>query len=63
MRDKQKQYQTQHKWNKENTTLINIRFMKNTEQDLLDHLSRQDNKSGYIKDLIRADMQRQERTE
>lgn len=62
MRDKQKQYQTQHKWNKENTTLINIRFMKNTEQDLLDHLSRQDNKSGYIKDLIRADMQRQERT-
>lgn len=63
MRDKQKQYQTQHKWNKENTTLINIRFMKNTEQDLLDHLSRQDNKSGYIKDLIRADMQKQERTE
>lgn len=46
----------QDRYNKEKTTTMNIRFMKNTEQDLIDHLNAQPNKAGYIKSLIRADM-------
>ena len=29
-----------------------------TEQDLWDHVQTKDNKQGYIKDLIRADMEK-----
>lgn len=47
---------SQDKYNKEKTSLINIRFVKSTEVDILEHLERQPNKSGYIKSLIRADM-------
>lgn len=34
-------------------------FNRNTEADLLEHLEQQPNKAGYIKSLIRADMERQ----
>ena len=56
--DKQKQYERQHDWNKRNTTGVYLQFMKNTEADLLAHLQAQPNKSGYIKSLIRADMEK-----
>ena len=47
---------SQDKYNKEKTSLINIRFVKSTEADIIEQLERQPNKSGYIKSLIRADM-------
>lgn len=34
-------------------------FNRNTEADLLEHLEQQPNKAGYVKGLIRADMERQ----
>lgn len=46
----------QERYHKTSTINVNIRLMKNTEQDLIDHLAAQPNKAGYIKSLIRADM-------
>lgn len=49
----------QDKYNKEKTTVINVRLVKSTEADILAHLEKQENKSGYIKSLIRKDLDRQ----
>lgn len=47
------------KYQKNSTTSIAIRFMNNTESDLLEKLNSVDNKAGYIKRLIREDMERE----
>ena len=44
------------KYRKENVVSKTIRFYP-AEADLVEHLDRQDNVAGYIKDLIRADME------
>lgn len=44
------------KYNKENTTQLLIRLNKKTDADIIAHLSDQDSKQGYIKELIRYDM-------
>lgn len=44
------------KWNKKNTTLMQLRLNYKTDRDILQHLSTQKSKSGYVKELIRADM-------
>lgn len=46
------------KSNKKNTKLINIRFILSSEGDMLEFLSSKENVSGYIKSLIRQDMNR-----
>ncbi len=48
----------QERYNKAHTKSIHIRLMKNTEQDIIQKLDGVPNKAGYIKQLIRADMQR-----
>lgn len=48
-----------NKYLKDKTTSIAIRFMHNTESDLLEHINSMPNKAGYIKSLIRADMENQ----
>lgn len=50
------------KYLKEKTTSVCIRFMHNTEADLLEYLNSMPNKAGYIKSLIRADMENQKNT-
>lgn len=62
MIDKAKRTKRQAAWDRENTVGLYLKLVKTTEQDLIDFLFQKPNKSGYIKDLIRADMQRQERT-
>lgn len=47
------------KYQKNNTTSIAIRFMNNTEADLLEKLNSVDNKAGYIKRLIREDIEKE----
>lgn len=47
----------QDRYNKDNTIVVNIRLVKSTEADIIEQLERQPNKSGYIKTLIRADIQ------
>lgn len=53
---KRTRYAAQRKYDKENTKSYTFRFMKTTESDLIEKLDSQENKSGYIKSLIRADI-------
>lgn len=50
------QRRARDKWNKENRKVISIGFYP-IDADLLDHLDKQENKAGYIKELIRKDME------
>lgn len=45
-------------WNKENTKQIKCRFNLHTDADILEKLKSMDNVQGYIKALIRADIER-----
>ena len=46
------------KYRKEKTQRIVIQLYKNTEQDIIEKINAQDNKSGYIKGLIKADIEK-----
>lgn len=46
----------QERYHKAHTISVNIRLMKNTEQDIIERLNSVPNKAGYIKSLIRADI-------
>lgn len=46
------------KYNEANVTQIKFNFNKKTDADVLDRLSLLKNKQGYIKRLIREDMER-----
>lgn len=46
----------QERYNKAHTTSVCFRVMHNTEADILKKLSSVENKAGYIKSLIRADI-------
>lgn len=48
----------QYKYNKAHTKQVTLRLNKRTEADIIEWLDRADNKQGYIKALIRADMAR-----
>ncbi len=48
----------QDRYHKAHTVSLTIRLMKNTEQDILKKLDSVENKAGYIKSLIRADMEK-----
>ena len=49
----------QERYMKAHPISVNIRFVKHTEKDMLDKLASVPNKAGYIKSLIRADIQRE----
>lgn len=46
------------KYNKSNTKNFPIKVNKKTEKDIYDHLEKCTNVNGYIKALIRADLER-----
>ena len=46
------------KYNKENTKNVVLHLNINTDKDILDHLDGKENKTGYIKDLIRDDIKK-----
>ena len=48
-------------YQKRMTVQIPIRLNKNTDADILEWLSDLENRQGYIKDLIRADMMKSRR--
>ena len=50
----------QDRYHKAHTTSVTIRFMNNTETDLLNRLNSVPNKAGYIKQLIRADLEKRQ---
>lgn len=43
-------------WQKENTKIIPIRLNLGGDKDVIQKLDEKENKSGYIKDLIRKDI-------
>ena len=53
---KKNNYAAQNAYNKQNMKSFAFRFNLNTEADIIEWLEQQDNKAGYIKELIRADM-------
>jgi hypothetical protein len=56
-------YKAQTQYTKENTMRVLLVFNKNTEPDLIIHLQSTENKSGYIKRLIREDIQQNLKTQ
>lgn len=46
------------KFNKESTVSVNLRLNKNTDADIIEKLANVPSKMGYIKELIRADIQK-----
>ena len=53
----------QDRYNREKTTVVNIRLVKSTEADIIAQLEKQPNKSSYIKTLIRADIAKTRKVE
>ena len=46
-------------WVRENMVSVTLRLSKNTDADVIEHLDKQENKRGYIKCLIRQDIEAQ----
>lgn len=46
-----------NKFNKANTRMVSLRLNYNTDADIIKRLDEVDSKMGYIKELIRKDMQ------
>lgn len=44
------------RWQKENTKIIPVRLNLDGDKDIIRKLDEKENKSGYIKDLIRKDI-------
>ena len=57
MTEKQKKYDQE--WKSKNIKQFKIGLNRNTDADIIDFLDTLDNKQGYIKDLIRRDMKKQ----
>ena len=49
----------QDRWQAKNITRYVVKVAKKTEVDILAQLEKQTNKAGYIKALIRADIERE----
>ena len=62
MEKKRKIYDSQRRaiarYDQANTTQIKMKLNNKTDRDIIEHLQKQKNKQGYIKELIRADMKK-----
>ena len=56
-KSKDAQLRATQKYNKENTIQVVCRFNKSTDADIVERLQEVENKNGYIKELIRRDIQ------
>ena len=56
MPDNRKKIKAEYR--KRATKSVTVQFFKNTEQPLIEHLEQQPNKSGYIKGLIKEDIEK-----
>lgn len=45
-------------WKREHTTRMTFRFNNNTDADIIEQINAQDSKLGYIKKLVREDIER-----
>ena len=51
------QLKASKKYDQNNTKGIYLKFNIHTDEDILKYLDKMENKQGYIKDLIRSDME------
>lgn len=51
-----RQYAAQQRYDAAHTTQVKLKLNDKTDADIIEHLSGQSNKQGYIKELIRRDM-------
>lgn len=56
-------YKSQEKYDAANTRQIRMKLNRNTDKDVLEWLDRQESKQGAIKDLIRAQIEKESRGE
>lgn len=49
-------YKAQTAWNKSHTTQYTIKLNNNTDKDIIEHIAQKENKTGYFKKLVRADI-------
>lgn len=52
------QLRAQAKYDKDNTVQVKLKLNKKTDKDIIDRLAEADNIQGYIKELIRLDILR-----
>ena len=50
-------YKAQERYDAKHTRQIRLKLNLSTDKDILEHLSKMENMQGYIKSLIREDMQ------
>lgn len=51
-------YPSKQRYDKENMIKVNVSFNRRTEPELAARIEAEPNKAGYIKDLIRADIEK-----
>lgn len=51
-------YEKQKKYQKSNIKWVSLPLNKNTDQDIIEYLEKQENKRAYIKALIRENMKK-----
>lgn len=54
---KEKQYQRQNDWQKENTKKYSLRLSFIQDAEMIAFLEKKESKAGYIKELIKKDME------
>lgn len=52
-------YKSSNRWQKKNTKLITIRCNVYSDKDIIKFMDTRENKNGYLKDLIRAEMEKE----
>lgn len=55
-----KKYEAQERYDKENTLQVKLKLNKKTDASIIDKLNSVGNKQGYIKELIRADISKED---
>ena len=53
--------QAKREWIKANTTMITLKLNHRTDVDIIERLTNVDNRSAYLKQLIRDDIQRDQK--
>lgn len=53
--------EAQKRWEKENVITVSFSLSKNADPDLYDFIRSLSNKSAYLRELVRADLNRRER--
>ena len=61
--EKRTGYAAQAKWDKENTRMFRFKVMRKTEAEILEKLESVPNISGYIKQLILSDIEKEKEKE